>query len=73
MVANIKAEIAGQAPSTTYTPGKMWIVLPLGVEGGASQLTGPNGESQIVGPDETSEIKGTDLMVTMVRGQLHLP
>ncbi|MCV0022221.1 FAD-dependent oxidoreductase, partial [Mobiluncus curtisii] len=45
----------------------------LGVEGGASQLTGPNGESQIVGPDETSEIKGTDLMVTMVRGQLHLP
>lgn len=73
VVANIKAEIAGQAPTTTYTPGKMWIVLPLGVEGGASQLTGPNGESQIVGPDETSEIKGTDLMVTMVRGQLHLP
>lgn len=73
VVANIKAEIAGGKPSTTYVPGKMWIVLPLGMEGGASQLTGPGGEPQIVGPDETAEIKGTDLMVTMVRGQLHLP
>lgn len=73
VVANIKAEIAGNEPTTTYTPGKMWIVLPLGMEGGASQLTGANGEPQIVGPDETAEIKGNDLMVTMVRGQLHLP
>lgn len=73
VVANIKAEIAGKKPNTTYQPGKMWIVLPLGIEGGASQLTGENGQSQIVGPEETAEIKGNDLMVTMVRGQLHLP
>ncbi|EEJ54426.1 pyridine nucleotide-disulfide oxidoreductase [Mobiluncus mulieris 28-1] len=73
VVANIKAAIAGKAPSTVYTPGKMWVVLPLGMEGGASQLTGEDGEPRIVGPEETAEIKGNDLMVTMVRGQLHLP
>lgn len=73
VVANIKSEIAGAAPTTTYAPGKMWVVLPLGMEGGASQLTGADGEPQIVGAEETAEIKGNDLMVTMVRGQLHLP
>lgn len=73
VVANIKAEIAGKKPITTYTPGKMWIVLPLGVSGGASQLTSSQGQERIVGPEETFEIKGNDLMVTMVRGQLHLP
>lgn len=73
VVANIKAQIAGGEPTTTYQPGKTWIVLPFGIEGGASQLVTPTGETQIVGADETAEIKGNDLMVSMVRGQLHLP
>lgn len=73
VVANIKSQISGNEPTTTYVPGKMWIVLPLGMEGGASQLAGPDGEPHIVGSEETAEIKGNDLMVTMVRGQLHLP
>lgn len=73
VVANIKDLIAGRQPSTTYAPGKEWVILPLGPDGGASQLVAPDGTAQIVGPDETAEIKGTDLMVTMIRGQLHLP
>lgn len=73
VVANIKSEILGSRLATTYVPGKMWVVLPLGADGGASQLTGVDGQPQIVGPEETAEIKGNDLMVTMVRGQLHLP
>lgn len=72
-VVNIKDQISGRAPSTTYVPGKEWVILPLGPDGGASQLVDPEGNARIVGPDETAEIKGTDLMVTMIRGQLHLP
>lgn len=73
VVANIKDQIAGREPSTTYAPGKEWIVLPLGPDAGASQLVDPDGTARIVGAAETAEIKGTDLMVTMIRGQLHLP
>ncbi|MDO5671831.1 MAG: FAD-dependent oxidoreductase [Actinomycetaceae bacterium] len=73
VVANIKDQLANRAPSTTYSPGKEWIVLPLGPDGGASQLVTPQGKMALVGPEETAEIKGSDLMVTMIRGQLHLP
>lgn len=73
VIANIKDQMAGQAPSTTYTPDKEWVILPLGADGGASQLVDPDGSVRIVGAKETAEIKGTDLMVTMIRGQLHLP
>lgn len=73
VIANIRDQLAGREPATTYAPGKEWVILPLGPDGGASQLVEPNGTTRIVGPDETAEIKGTDLMVSMIRGQLHLP
>ena len=73
VVANIRDQIEGREPSTSYEPGKEWVILPLGPDGGASQLVNPDGSIRIVGPNETAEIKGTDLMVTMIRGQLNLP
>ncbi|OKL50047.1 FAD-dependent oxidoreductase [Boudabousia marimammalium] len=73
VVANIRDEIEGRSPSTTYSAGKEWVILPLGPDGGASQLVEPNGDIRIVGPDETAQIKGTDLMVSMIRSQLRLP
>lgn len=73
VIANIRDQLAGRQPSTTYAPGKEWVILPLGPDGGASQLVDPDGTARIVGAEETAEIKGTDLMVTMIRGQLHLP
>lgn len=73
VIANIRDQLSGRTPSTTYAPGKEWVILPLGPDGGASQLVDPDGTTRIVGPEETAEIKGTDLMVTMIRGQLHLP
>lgn len=73
VVANIRDQIDGRSPSVTYAPGKEWIVLPLGPDGGASQLIDTDGSMRIVGAQQTAEIKGTDLMVTMIRGQLHLP
>ncbi|MDY2941619.1 MAG: FAD-dependent oxidoreductase [Varibaculum sp.] len=73
VIANIRDQIAGKEPATTYAPGKEWVILPLGPDAGASQLVDPDGTTRIVGPEETAEIKGTDLMVTMIRGQLHLP
>ncbi len=73
VIANIRDQLVGREPSTTYAPGKEWVILPLGPDGGASQLVEPNGNTRVVGPEETAEIKGTDLMVSMIRGQLHLP
>ena len=73
VVANIRDQIEGNAPSTTYSAGKEWVILPLGPGGGASQLVEPDGSVRIVGPDETAQIKGTDLMVSMIRSQLRLP
>lgn len=73
VIANIRDQILGREPSTTYAPGKEWVILPLGADGGASQLVDPDGNTRIVGASETAEIKGTDLMVPMIRGQLHLP
>ncbi|AOZ72551.1 FAD-dependent oxidoreductase [Boudabousia tangfeifanii] len=73
VVANIRDQIEGRSPSTTYSAGKEWVILPLGPEGGASQLVEPDGKVRIVGADETAQIKGTDLMVSMIRSQLRLP
>lgn len=57
---NIADVLAGRAPSATYSPAPERIVLPLGPDGGASQLDTPDGRV-VVGPQETSEIKGRDL------------
>lgn len=73
VVANIRRELRGETPDTVYSPGKEWVILPLGPNGGASQLVNEDGSSKIVGPEETAQIKGNDLMVNMIRGQLRLP
>ena len=72
VVSNIRDLIAGCDMTTSYEPGKEWVILPLGPDGGASQLVTREGKTEVVGPRETADIKGTDLMVSMVRNQLHL-
>lgn len=57
---NITDLIEGRKPSARYKPAPELIVLPLGPEGGASQLS-EDGRRHVVGPEETSRIKGQDL------------
>ncbi|QTE30816.1 FAD-dependent oxidoreductase [Pengzhenrongella sicca] len=59
--ANIRALIEGREPTATYAPAPEIIVLPLGPDGGGSQLVGDDGERRILGPEQTSELKGADL------------
>ncbi len=71
VATNIKSIIAGGAPTKRYRPAKEWVILPLGPDGGASQLL-RDGVRVVVGPEETSRIKGEDLFVDFVREQLGL-
>ena len=59
---NIASLIAGRPATATYTPAPELIVLPLGPDGGASQLVDESGGRVMRGPQETSAIKGSDLM-----------
>lgn len=65
---NIRAVIAGHAPTATYTAAPERIVLPLGPHGGASQVE-VGGVRTLLGPDETSLIKGADLFSAAVTQQ----
>ncbi|KGM08587.1 pyridine nucleotide-disulfide oxidoreductase, partial [Cellulomonas bogoriensis 69B4 = DSM 16987] len=58
---NIRDLVAGRAPSATYSPAPEMIVLPLGPDGGASQLGQPDGSRTVVGAHRTTTIKGADL------------
>lgn len=58
---NIRDAIEGRAPSATYTAARERIVLPLGPDGGASQLEQEDGSRIVLGPQETSRMKGVDL------------
>lgn len=69
VAANIRQAIAGEHPSNHYTPGCECIVLPLGPDGGASQML-EDGVRVILGAEETSKIKGEDLFVGFVKEQL---
>jgi NADH dehydrogenase FAD-containing subunit len=62
VAANIASLIAGRPATATYAPAPELIVLPLGPDGGASQLVDTSGARVVRGPKETSAIKGTDLM-----------
>lgn len=66
---NIRALVAGQEPTATYAPGKEWVVLPLGPDGGASQIL-RDGVRVVVGPEETSRIKGEDLFLGAISSAL---
>lgn len=58
---NITDLIEGRRPSARYHAAAERIVLPLGPDGGASQLERDGGHREVVGPEETSQIKGQDL------------
>lgn len=58
---NVRDLAAGREPSATYTPPLERILLPLGPDGGASQVGTPDGGRQVLGPEETSRMKGADL------------
>jgi len=66
---NITDLIAGREPGTTYTPGAERIILPLGPDGGASQIL-RDGVRVVVGSEETSRIKGEDLFLGFIRQEL---
>ncbi|RYV51145.1 FAD-dependent oxidoreductase [Pengzhenrongella frigida] len=61
VAANIRALIEGREPTATYAAAPELIVLPLGPDGGASQLVDADGTRRILGPAETSAMKGADL------------
>ena len=69
VASNIADMIAGREPSATYTPGTERIILPLGPDGGASQIL-RDGVRVVVGPEETSKIKGEDLFLGFIRQEL---
>lgn len=69
---NIRDAMAGRAPSASYAPGPERIILPLGPDGGASQVMQDDGSQVMLGPDETSRLKGADLLSDAVAEQLGL-
>jgi NADH dehydrogenase FAD-containing subunit len=58
---NITDLTAGKPPSARYAPAPERIVLPLGPDGGASQVEQDGGSRVVIGPQETARIKGIDL------------
>lgn len=69
--ANLTDLIAGRAPSATYSPAPELVVLPLGPDGGASQLM-ENEQRTVLGAQETIRFKGLDLMTEPIREMLGL-
>ncbi|NLE70586.1 MAG: FAD-dependent oxidoreductase [Actinomycetales bacterium] len=63
---NVMDVLEGRRPSARYHAAAELIVLPLGPDGGASQLELDGGRREVVGPAETSRIKGRDLFSTDV-------
>jgi apoptosis-inducing factor 2 len=61
VAANIRALIEGREPTTTYTAAAERIVLPLGPDGGASQVVDADGTRRVLGPAQTSALKDADL------------
>lgn len=72
VAGNIRAVLAGGEPTTTYRPEPEIVVVPLGPDGGASQLRRRDGSLVVLDAEETSRIKGQDLMSGPVRQLLGL-
>lgn len=68
---NIRALIEGREPTAVYQPKPELVVLPLGPDGGASQVL-RDGVRVVVGPAETSRYKGEDLFLGFIQKQLGL-
>ena len=63
---SIRDLMEGRRPSARYVPAPERIVLPLGPDGGASQVEQDGGGRVVVGAEETARIKGADLFSTDV-------
>lgn len=59
---NIRSLVEGRPATATYAPAPELIVLPIGPDGGASQLIDASGHRVVHGPARTAELKGADLM-----------
>ncbi|MEV4535128.1 FAD-dependent oxidoreductase [Asanoa sp. NPDC049518] len=68
VAANIRSAIAGGDATEAYEPGPVMIIVPLGPEGGATQL--PTG---VGGPEEASAIKGSAMLVDMYAKHFDAP
>ena len=62
VAANIAQVVSGAEPTHTYAPRPELVVLPLGPDGGASQVL-RDGVRVVVGPEETARMKGEDLFL----------
>ncbi|TDE91569.1 FAD-dependent oxidoreductase [Occultella glacieicola] len=71
VATNIADLIAGRSPSAVYVPPPERIVIPLGPDGGASQLLDTSGVPRFHGPEETSRMKGVDLFTDLMAEQFH--
>jgi len=69
VAANIRALVTGEGELTTYQPGPVGILLPLGPHGGASQMPGQG----VVGAEVTARYKSADLMTGRFRDMLFGP
>lgn len=63
VAANLRSVLAGEEPTVLYRPEPEIVVIPLGPEGGASQVMKRDGSRTVLDAHETSRIKGQDLMV----------
>jgi len=72
VAANLRSVLAGGEPTTLYRPEPEIVVVPLGPDGGASQLMRRDGSRVVLDADETSRIKGQDLMVAPLKELLGL-
>lgn len=71
VAANIRSLIGGGSADAVYAPRPEHVVLPLGPDGGASQIL-RDGERAVVGPEETSRFKGRDIFDGAMRQILGL-
>ena len=65
VAANIRSLIGGGTAEAVYAPKPEHVVLPLGPDGGASQVL-RDGVRVVVGPEETARMKGEDLFLGYV-------
>ena len=71
VAANIRSLIAGGSANSSYQPQPEHVILPLGPDGGASQIL-KDGVRTVVGPEETSRFKGEDMFDSAMRKTLGL-
>lgn len=71
VAANIRSLICGGEATTAYRPRPELVVLPLGPDGGASQVM-RDGVRVVVGPEETARFKGADLFLGYAAKELGL-